>query len=351
MLDADDIHPAVKDAFAGRCVLITGAGGSIGAELSRQVAQLPVSQILLLDQNENSIFEVHHELHSVSGVEAVPLVADIRDRDRIRSVLAAYRPHIVLHAAAYKHVPMMERNCTEAVLNNVFGTRCLAEAALEFNAERFLMISTDKAVNPTSIMGATKRLAELVVQRLAGSQNGAPHRTRCACVRFGNVFGSSGSVVPIFLQQIAKGGPVTLTDAEMTRYFITVSEAVHLVLQATILGREGELYMLEMGDPVKIETLARNLIESSGLRPGIDIEIRITGVRPGEKLHEQLWDDGARVEATEFPRVLAVHLPPGPKDLDSQLRELEAAARARNEELTRQVLVAGTFLPRMVSNR
>ena len=225
-------HPAVIEAFRGRSVLITGAGGSIGSELSRQVARLPVSRTLLLDQDENSIFAIHGELSVKANAELlVPLVADIRDHERIWSIFTKYRPQIVLHAAAYKHVPVMEHNCAEAVLNNVLGTRTIAETAVGFGAERLLMISTDKAVNPSSIMGATKRMAELLVQHLAGRQKGNGNPTRCTCVRFGNVVGSSGSVVPIFLRQIACGGPVTITDAEMTRYFMTIPEAVQLVLE------------------------------------------------------------------------------------------------------------------------
>jgi len=338
--ETSDFHPEVIETFRGRSVLITGAGGSIGSELSRRVAQLPVSRLLLLDQDENSIFQIDHELKSTANLKLVPLVADIRDRDRIRSIFELYRPEIVLHAAAYKHVPVMEHNCTEAVLNNVMGTRCITETAIEFKADRFLMISTDKAVVPSSIMGATKRMAELVVQHLAAGQNGAANRTHCACVRFGNVLGSSGSVVPIFLKQIACGGPVTITDTDMTRYFMSIPDAVHLVLQAAALGSNGELYMLEMGDPVKIATLARRLIEMSGLRPDVDIEIRFTGARPGEKLHEKLWADGTRIEPTRFSRVLSIDVPGPANDFAGLLQALEAAALTRDDDVTRQVIAS-----------
>jgi FlaA1/EpsC-like NDP-sugar epimerase len=334
----NETHPAVVETFRGRSVLITGAGGSIGSELSRQVSRLPVAQVLLLDQDENAIFHVHGELTQNSKTKVIPLVADIRDRDRIWSVFAKYRPQVVLHAAAYKHVPMMEYNCTEAVLNNVMGTRTVAEAAVGFAAERFLMISTDKAVNPSSMMGATKRVAELLVQHLAGRQNGNANPTRCACVRFGNVVGSSGSVVPTFLRQIASGGPVTITDAEMTRYFMTIPEAVQLVLQAATLGFNGEIHMLDMGDPVKITTLARRLIEMSGLRPGDDIEIRFVGMRPGEKLQEQLWTDSAVVTPTSFPRVLSIQPPPPTEDFGRYLQSLEEAALTRDDELARKAM-------------
>jgi FlaA1/EpsC-like NDP-sugar epimerase len=332
-------HPDVLESFRGRTVLITGAGGSIGSELSRQVSGLPISKILLLDHDENSIFEIHGELTASGKTNLVPLVADIRDRERIWSICAKYHPHILLHAAAYKHVPVMEHNCAEAVLNNVVGTRTLAKAAITFGAERFLMISSDKAVNPSSMMGATKRMAELLVQHLA-RQNGNGKLTRCACVRFGNVMGSRGSVIPMFLRQIASGGPLTITDAEMTRYFMTIPEAVQLVLQAATLGSTGEVYMLDMGDPVKITTLARRLIEMSGMRPGEDIEIRFVGARPGEKLHEQLWTDSAKVTPTSFPRVMRIQPPPPPSEFDKHLAALETAAMTRNDELTRKALKA-----------
>ena len=336
---ANETHPVVVDTFRGRSVLITGAGGSIGSELSRQVSRLPVARVLLLDQDENAMFHIHGELSQSGRIQAIPLVADIRDRDRIESVFAKYRPQVVLHAAAYKHVPVMEDNCAEAVLNNVMGTRTVAEAALEFAAERFLMISTDKAVNPSSMMGATKRMAELLVQHLAGRQNGDTNPTRCTCVRFGNVVGSSGSVVPTFLRQIASGGPVTITDADMTRYFMTIPEAVQLVLQAATLGSNGEIYMLEMGDPVKITTLARRLIEMSGLRPDEDIEIRFVGTRPGEKLHEQLWTDSAEVTPTSFSRVLSIQPPAPTEDFERYLQLLEAAALTRDDESARKAMM------------
>jgi len=233
----------------------------------------------------------------------------------------------------------MEDNCTEAILNNVVGTRTVAEAAMESGAERFLMISTDKAVNPSSVMGATKRIAELTVQHLALRQSNNGKLTRCACVRFGNVMSSNGSVVPIFLHQIAVGGPVTITHEEMTRYFMTIPSAVQLVLQATTLGSNGEVYMLDMGDPVKITTLARRLIEMSGLRPGRDIEIRFVGTRPGEKLHEQLWTDSAKVSPTLFPSVLQVEPLPPSLEFASQLSALELAAQTRNDQRARAVLL------------
>ena len=332
-------HPAVVDAFRDRTVLITGAGGSIGSELSRQVSRLPVERVVLLDQDENAIFLIHSELSSNARLSLVPIVADIRDHERMVSVFSRYKPDVVLHAAAYKHVPLMEHNCSEAVLNNVLGTRILAEAAIDVGVERFLMISTDKAVNPSSIMGATKRMAELTVQHLALQQSEEEPVTRCACVRFGNVMGSSGSVVPIFLRQIAAGGPVTITHEEMTRYFMTIPSAVQLVLQSTTIGSNGEIYMLDMGDPVKITTLARRLIEMSGLRPDHDIQIRFVGPRVGEKLHEQLWSDSATVNQTDFPSVLRIEPLPPPVNFEKLLARLEAAALTRNDERARDIMM------------
>jgi FlaA1/EpsC-like NDP-sugar epimerase len=332
-------HEQVVNAFRERTVLITGAGGSIGSELSRQVSHLPVKRVVLLDHDENAIFRISGELESIVRSEMVPYVADIRDRDRMRLVFIQEQPDIVLHAAAYKHVPIMEYNCSEAILNNVAGTRNVVEAAIEAQSERFLMISTDKAVNPSSVMGATKRMAELVVQHLALRQPGNGPLTRCACVRFGNVMGSSGSVVPTFLRQIEAGGPVTITHEEMTRYFMTIPSAVQLVLQATTLGSNGEIYMLDMGDPVKITSLARRLIEMSGLRPGYDIEIQVVGTRPGEKLHEQLWNDSASVCATGFPSVLRVEPSPPPLNFAHELAVLESVARTRNDVRARAALI------------
>lgn len=330
------VDDAVVESFQGRVVLVTGAGGSIGSELCRQVSQLPIARLVMLDQDENSIFEIGNELRELSpNCKVSSLVGDIRDQARIREIFAKYEPRIVLHAAAYKHVPVMEENCAEAVLNNVTGTRILVDAALESCAERFLMISSDKAVNPSSVMGATKRVAEMLVQERAKITGTA---TRFACVRFGNVVGSRGSVVPIFLKQIAKGSPVTITDEEMTRYFMTIPEAVQLVLQASTLGDSGEIYMLDMGNPIKIKNLAKKLIEMSGLRPEVDIPINVVGIRPGEKLHEELWSADAVVSPTRFSRVFAVDANDVPKDFGHQLGNLEAVAQTRNDDHTAGLL-------------
>ena len=326
-------HPAVVSCLHERCLLVTGAGGSIGSEIARQVAFLPVSKLILLDQDENSIFELINELQCTC-TEIVPYVGDIRDFAMLEELFSQHKPDVVLHAAAYKHVPVMEANACEAVLNNVTGTRQLVEAAERHNCERFVMISTDKAVHPSSVMGATKRTAEIIVQhRELFSHHRA--RTQFACVRFGNVVGSRGSVVPIFLRQIAAGGPITITHEEMTRYFMTIPQAVQLVLQAATLASTGDVYMLDMGDPVKIIEFARDLVRMSGLRPDIDIPIQITGTRPGEKLHEQLWYEDAEVANTEFPSVFHVTARSAPFDIAAQVARLEKAAahRAGNEQI------------------
>jgi FlaA1/EpsC-like NDP-sugar epimerase len=334
----DEPHPLVVEAFNQRVVLVTGAGGSIGSELARQVLALPVSSLVLFDHDENSIFEIHGELAaSNSRATIVPVVGSVRDRSRLNGVFRSYRPHIVLHAAAYKHVPMMEFNPCEAVLNNVLGTREVLDLARQWETERFLMISTDKAVEPTSVMGASKKIAEMLVQDRA-THGGNHSSTRCACVRFGNVVGSRGSVIPIFIRQIAAGGPITITHEEMTRYLVTIPDAVQLVLQAAASGSNGRIYMLDMGDPVKITELARKLIQASGLIPDRDIEIRFIGSRPGEKLHEKLWAPDARIGQTQFKRVLEMVPAPMFPDFSSKVEQLESAALDGNEDLVLEYL-------------
>jgi FlaA1/EpsC-like NDP-sugar epimerase len=323
-------HPAVAECFVDRVVLITGAGGSIGSELVRQVADLPISKLIVLDRDENSIFELMNQLKSENKDHiAIPVVGDVRDRYAVRHTFSRFRPDIVLHAAAYKHVPVMEDNCCEAILNNVCGTRELADAAIDFGCEKLVMISTDKAVHPSSVMGASKRIAEMLIQQRASEAMQRHHDTQFACVRFGNVLGSRGSVVPIFLRQIAAGGPVTITHKEMTRYFMTIPQAVQLVLQAATLASTGDTYMLEMGDPVKIIEFAKEIIEMSGLTPGKDIEIKVVGMRPGEKIHEQLWNEDADVGPTSFPHVFRVKAAPIPGDFSALLQQLEKAGKDR----------------------
>jgi len=275
----------LRKLLKGRCILVTGAGGSIGSELCRQIACCEPSQLVLLGHGENSIFGITNELRrDFPTLNLQPVIADIREAVRLEQVFQRFQPEVIFHAAAHKHVPLMEDNPEEAVTNNVFGTRNLLDLAESHAVEVFVMISTDKAVRPTSVMGATKRVAEQLVQAAA-------HRTgRCfVAVRFGNVLGSRGSVVPYFQEQIERGGPVTVTHPEITRFFMTIPEAVQLVLQAAIMGQGGEVFVLDMGEPVKIVELARDLIRLAGLREGQDIEIVFTGLRPGEKLYEELF--------------------------------------------------------------
>ena len=290
----------IGSAIAGRRVLVTGAGGSIGTELCRQIARWGPSALILLGHGENSIFRAYLELNgNHPDLPMHPVIADIRDRDRLTAVFDELRPHVVFHTAAHKHVPLMEVNVEEAITNNVLGTRNLVETALTNGVERLVMISSDKAIRPTSVMGATKRLAELMVLDAARTSELA-----YSAVRFGNVLGSRGSVVPRFQRQIAAGGPITITHPEMERFFMTIPEAVHLVLHAGAMGKGGEVFVLKMGDQIKILDLAEDLISLSGLEPGKDIEIVYTGVRPGEKLSEELWDQWATFDPTRHPDIL-----------------------------------------------
>lgn len=291
---------AVTAYLAGKTILITGAGGSIGSELSRQVAQFGVGQLLLLGHGENSIFDIQREIiRDFPALKVHPIIADVQDRARINHVLSLYQPHVVFHAAAHKHVPLMEYNPGEALKNNVIGTRNVAEAAIKYACERFVLVSTDKAVNPTSVMGATKRIAELVVQGISRQTS-----TKFMSVRFGNVLGSRGSVIPLFKEQIARGGPVTVTHPDMTRYFMTIPEAVSLIIQAGALGQGGEVFVLDMGEPIRIMDLARDLIILSGLQPDRDIQIELTGVRPGEKLFEELLTADESMASTQHKHIL-----------------------------------------------
>jgi FlaA1/EpsC-like NDP-sugar epimerase len=290
---------AIAAVVKGRRILVTGAGGSIGSELCRVICRFQPRCLVLLEKAENALFHVHRELiQAHADIHIVPCVADICDRGRIDGVFRAYQADVVFHAAAHKHVPLMEYNPGEAVKNNIVGTRNLADLAHASGVGVFVFISTDKAVNPTSVMGVSKRVAEMYIQAM--SQRSP---TRFVAVRFGNVLGSAGSVVPIFKEQIARGGPVTVTDPEMKRYFMTAPEACQLVLQAASMGRGGEIFVLDMGEPAKIVDLARDLIRLSGLQPDRDIEIRFTGIRPGEKLFEELSLHDEIAQKTRHPRV------------------------------------------------
>ena len=295
----DDV--AITEMIKGRVVLVTGAGGSIGHELSRQVAAHGPARLLLLDQCEVLLYQAEQDLIAAGyGALITPLVGDVTDLARMSAVFATYRPCLVLHAAAHKHVPLMEAQPGEALKNNVEGTWVVAHLAAAHDVEKFVLISSDKAVNPTNVMGASKRLAELMLRSLQARPG---VRTSFMAVRFGNVLGSSGSVIPTFRRQIAAGGPVTVTHPGVKRYFMTIPEAVGLVLQSATLGQGGDILVLEMGEPLKIIDVARQLIELSGLRPDVDIEIRIVGLRPGEKLVEELKCDGEQFRPTTHPRI------------------------------------------------
>lgn len=308
LLRRDAVHldtEGLQRYLSGKRVLVTGAGGSIGSELSRQIAKFNPEQMILLGKGENSIYEIHRELNeSRLPFPIHPVIADVRDQERIRSIFAKYMPQVVFHAAAHKHVPLMEAQPEEAVHNNIFGTKSVADAANEFGVEIFIMISTDKAVNPTSVMGATKRAAELVIQHMNSIS-----QTKYAAVRFGNVLGSRGSVVPLFRKQIAQGGPITITHPEMKRYFMTIPEASQLVLQAGALAHGGEVFVLDMGEPIKIVDMACDLVQLSGLVPYQDIDIRFTGLRPGEKLFEELLTAEEGTSATKHEKIFTANLP------------------------------------------
>ena len=296
-LDAEAIAELIK----GETVLVTGAGGSIGSEIARQVAQRQPKQLIILDQCEVLLYSIEQELISRGYGEIVlPLVADVTDESRMEYVFKQYKPNLVLHAAAHKHVPMMESQPGEALKNNTLGTTLVANLASQHGAKKFILISTDKAVNPTNIMGASKRLAEIAVQSL---QQKPENKTRFIAVRFGNVLGSSGSVIPLFQKQIKEGGPLTVTHPEVTRYFMTIPEAVGLVLQSACQGNGGDILVLEMGKPLKVIDVARQLIELSGLKPETDIEIKIIGLRPGEKMFEEIQHTGEEYSPTNNERI------------------------------------------------
>jgi FlaA1/EpsC-like NDP-sugar epimerase len=315
----------------GKRILVTGAGGSIGSELCRQVARFEPASIVLVERSEFALFTIHQELlHSHGGLTVVPRICDICDRTRLKEVFGSDRPQIVFHAAAHKHVPMMEWNAGEAIKNNVFGTKAVADMCDLHGCEAFVLISTDKAVNPTSVMGASKRMAEIYVQALS-----AHSKTKCVAVRFGNVLGSTGSVVPTFKAQIAAGGPVTVTHPEMTRYFMTIPEASQLVMQAAAMGRGGEIFVLDMGEPVRIVDLAQDLIRLSGLVPNVDIKVEFTGLRPGEKLYEELSFDAERMDRTAHPKINIGKL--FPSTLAEAERKLDELAACVDSKSTKQV--------------
>ena len=336
----------VRSVVTGQVVLVTGAGGSIGSEICRQVAALEPSLLVLIDHSENQIFEISNELRELfPQIALASIIADIRDADRITGVFQQYRPHAVFHAAAHKHVPLMEENVIEAVTNNVLGTRNVVDAAAEASTSHFVLISTDKAVRPTSIMGATKRLAEVIVRR-AAARTGKHY----VAVRFGNVLGSRGSVVPIFLAQIKRGGPVTVTHPEMRRYFMTIPEVVQLVLQAGALGDGGELFVLDMGEPVRIADLARDLIRLSGYEEGTDIELRFTGLRPGEKLYEEVLFGHEDVRETAHPKIIRALAEVPDTGLEARVDELVRAAQVQRMDASRLRRMVVELVPDFMVN-
>lgn len=335
-LDEDDM----SRFLAGKSVMVTGAGGSIGSELARQIARFQPSSLLLVERAEFALFTIDRELRERwPELSIAALVADVSNEVRLRAIFETHRPQVVLHAAAHKHVPLMEHNAAEAVKNNVLATRLLGGLAGEFGVQAFVMISTDKAVRPTSIMGASKRVAELVVQDLDGQ-----YQTRYVAVRFGNVIGSTGSVIPIFQEQIRKGGPVTVTHPDMVRYFMTIPEAAQLVLQAGAMGEGGEIFVLDMGQPVKILDLARDTITLSGLKLGEDIDIVFTGVRPGEKLFEELEVRDECLTKTRHPKIFIGKLAAYPENaVPSALEQLAVLSEYGRDAELREFL--SDFLP------
>ena len=321
---------AIGKFISGKRVLVTGAGGSIGSELCRQVCHFDPQRLVLYEQAENALFAIHMELlRAFPDIRLVPVIGDICDSERVDKVFSEEKPQVIFHAAAHKHVPMMEWNPGEAVKNNVFGTKKILDAAIRNDADSFVLISTDKAVNPASIMGASKRVAEIYMQARAKKS-----RTKGVAVRFGNVLGSAGSVIPIFQEQIRKGGPVTVTHAEMKRYFMTIPEACQLVMQAATMGQGGEIFVLDMGEPVKILDIAKDLIRLSGFSED-DIKIVFTGVRPGEKLFEELAVDGERITKTRHSKIFIGHMGELPEqEVTAKLDALTAVtSQSRREEV------------------
>ena len=300
IIDGKDIFEYIEQ----KTVIVTGGGGSIGSELCRQIAKFNPSRLIIFDIYENNVYDLQIELRKkYPELKMEVLIGSVRDKKRLEEVFAAYKPKVVFHAAAHKHVPLMEDSPDEAIKNNVYGTYNVAAVSEQFNVERFVLISTDKAVNPTNIMGTSKRIAEMVIQRFALSQKRNSGKTIYAAVRFGNVLGSNGSVIPLFKKQISEGGPVTVTHPEINRFFMTIPEAAQLVMQAGALAEGGEIFILDMGEPVKIVDLARNLIELSGLVPDVDIKIEFSGLRPGEKMYEEILLDRQRHTSTKHDKI------------------------------------------------
>jgi FlaA1/EpsC-like NDP-sugar epimerase len=336
----------VSDALRDTCVLITGAGGSIGSELARQIVAFRPRRLLLLGRGENSIFEMIHSLGPLGPTDVVPVIMDIRERRQLLRLFSQTRPDVVFHAAAHKHVTFMETYPEEAVMVNVLGTANVLDAALSVRTKRFVFISTDKAVNPASVMGATKRIGELLIAE-AARMSGLPY----TAVRFGNVLSSRGSVIPLFRQQLARGGPLTITDPDAMRYFMTIPEAVQLVLQAAIMAEPGDTFVLDMGEPVRIAELARDLIELHGLDPDEDIELQVIGRRPGEKLVEELYLPSERPEPTAHDAIRRVRGDERSHGVREQVDRLSALADAadRSELIQSMRSIVPEYTPEMPS--
>ncbi len=337
LLGRDSVHvdmSQITDFLRGKAVLVTGGGGSIGSELCRQIARYNPSHLIILDIYENNAYEIQQELRrSHPGLELSTLIGSVRDTERVNSIFEAYRPQVVFHAAAHKHVPLMEDSPNEAIKNNVFGTYHVAKAASAYGAENFVLISTDKAVNPTNIMGASKRICEMIIQTMSKRS-----KTKFVAVRFGNVLGSNGSVIPLFKKQIAEGGPVTVTHPDIIRYFMTIPEAVSLVLQAGVYAQQGEIFVLDMGEPVRIDDLARNLIRLSGFEPDVDIEVQYTGLRPGEKLFEEMLMDEEGLRSTDNQLIhIGRPLQIDEEAFEKQLARLEKACNENSVDIFRAV--------------
>ena len=332
---ADFLTPETRAYYRGKNILITGGGGSIGSELARQIAKCDPARLVLLDVYENGAYDVQQELkRKYPDLNLRVEIANICDKEGLEKIFSDHTPDIVLHAAAHKHVPLMERNCIEAVRNNIFGTKNVVDCCEKYKVKRFIMISTDKAVNPTNVMGATKRMCEMLV--LSKAKTG---ETKYSATRFGNVLGSNGSVIPLFQKQIEDGGPVTITDKNIIRYFMTIPEAAQLVMTSGAMAKNGELYVLDMGDPVKIIDLAENMIKLSGLEPGKDIEIKEIGLRPGEKMYEELLVKGENLGKTENEKIFTEKDTPLPSEvIEEKLSVLKTALESKSNRKVKEAL-------------
>lgn len=337
-------NPKLEKHFLNKTILVTGAAGSIGSGLATALLQYKAAKLIFLDQAESALFELEEHFKQVSkSVQIEYVIGDICDTQRMHRLFALYQPQIVFHAAAYKHVPLMEANPAEAIKNNIGGTKLLAQLAAQYQVEQFIMISTDKAVNPTNVMGASKRIAEILVSELDSQQ-----QTAYITTRFGNVLGSNGSVIPLFEKQIANGGPITLTDERITRFFMTIPEACQLVLEAATMGNGGEIFVFDMGAPVKILDLAKKMIQLSGLRPYIDIDIQVTGLRPGEKLYEEVLANTENTITTYHPQILIAQTRPTTPDQAQLIKTL--LVKAEQQENEASVRLMKQIVPEFISN-